>query len=74
MTVESPLRILLLEDNSADAEFIREALEKGPFACQISRVQTHAEFLAALENNEFDLILGDHRLLPSRVFPLSNLR
>ena len=62
MTVESPLRILLLEDNSAHVELIREALEAGHFACQIRRVQTRAEFLSALENDGFDLILGDHKL------------
>jgi PAS domain S-box-containing protein len=62
MTVESPLRILLLEDNPTDAELIRELLEADHFVCEITRVQTRAEFLVALENDATDLILADYAL------------
>ena len=44
-----PLRILLLEDDPGDAELIRELLENEDFVCDVTRVQTCAEFLAALE-------------------------
>jgi PAS domain S-box-containing protein len=62
MTVESPLRILLLEDNPTDAELIRELLEADHFVCEITRVQTRAEFLVALENDATDLVLADYAL------------
>ena len=62
MTVQSPLRILLLEDNSSDADLIRELLEADRLVCGVTRVQTRAEFLAALENDGIDLILADYKL------------
>ncbi len=58
----SPLRILLLEDNTRDAELIQEFLEAGHFVCEVTRVQTRAEFVAGLENAGIDLILADYKL------------
>ena len=48
MTVKSPLRILLLEDNSTDAELVQELLEADRFICEVTRVQTRGEFVTAL--------------------------
>ena len=62
MTVKSTLRILLLEDNSDDAELIRETLEADHLVCEITCVQTRAEFLAALEDSGIELILGNSQL------------
>ena len=62
MTVKLPLRILLLDDQSADAELIREILEADHLVCEITRVQTRAEFLTALQGGAIDLILGDYQL------------
>jgi PAS domain S-box-containing protein len=61
-TVKSPLRILLLEDDAHDAELIQELLETDHFVCETTRVQTRAEFLAALKNGGIDLILADYQL------------
>ena len=58
----SPLRILMLEDSVQDAELIQELLEAEHFVCEVTRVQTRAEFLAALENRGFDLVLADYAL------------
>ena len=58
----TPLRILLLEDSIQDAELIQELLEADHFVCEVTRVQTRAEFLAALEDGEFDLVLSDYKL------------
>ena len=58
----SPCRILLLEDNASDAELIQELLEGEHFDCEITRVQTRAEFITALAGNEIDLILADYKL------------
>jgi PAS domain S-box-containing protein len=52
----------LLEDNSRDAELIQELLEADNFVCEVTRVQTHAEFVAGLENAGIDLILADYKL------------
>jgi PAS domain S-box-containing protein len=60
--VKTPLRILLLEDDADDAELIQELLETDHFVCETTRVQTRAEFLAALKNSEIDLIFADYQL------------
>ena len=62
MSIGYTLRILLLEDNSTDAELIRELLEADHFACEIIRVETRDEFLTALESDAIDLILADYAL------------
>jgi CheY-like chemotaxis protein len=58
----SPLRILLLEDSARDAELIQELLEADHFACEVTRVQTRAEFLGALEERAIDLVLADYKV------------
>jgi PAS domain S-box-containing protein len=60
--VTSPLRILLLEDNTHDAELIQELLEADHFDCEVIRAQTRAEFVAGLENAGVNLILADYKL------------
>jgi PAS domain S-box-containing protein len=60
--VTSPLRILLLEDDPGDAELIQELLKVDHFVCEVTRVQTRAEFLVGLENADIDLILADYKL------------
>jgi DNA-binding NtrC family response regulator len=58
----SPLHILLLEDNTYDAELIQELLEADHRVCEVIRVQTRAEFLTALKTVEIELILADYKL------------
>jgi PAS domain S-box-containing protein len=60
--VNTPLRILLLEDDAHDAELIHERLEADHFVCEVTRVQTRAEFLAGLEDSGIELILADYKL------------
>jgi PAS domain S-box-containing protein len=60
--VNIPLRILLLEDEAHDAELIHELLEADHFVCEVTRVQTRAEFLAGLEDSGIELILADYKL------------
>jgi signal transduction histidine kinase/CheY-like chemotaxis protein len=52
----------LLEDNARDAELIQELLEADHFVCEITRVQTRAEFVAGLEDAGINLILADYKL------------
>jgi PAS domain S-box-containing protein len=56
--VSIPIRILLLEDNTADADPIRDILGEH-FICEITQVRTQIEFGRALEGSDFDLILAD---------------
>jgi PAS domain S-box-containing protein len=60
--VQSPLRVLYLEDDPKDAELVQAMLEAGGVACQLTRVETRAAFLASLAQGGFDLILADYSL------------
>src|SRR5262245_3339468 len=53
------LRILHLEDNSADADLVRLALHRGGLHCDILPVNNADAYLAALQRPEFDVILSD---------------
>jgi diguanylate cyclase (GGDEF)-like protein len=58
------LRILNLEDNQGDSELVRVTLAREGIDCDLVRVETKADFVAAIERGGFDLILSDY-LLPS---------
>ncbi|MEH1998286.1 MAG: response regulator [Nostoc sp.] len=58
----SVLRFLLLEDSPLDAELTEAMLTEGEINCDLIRVETGADFLAALEAETFDLILADYAL------------
>jgi PAS domain S-box-containing protein len=60
--MKNPLCILYLEDDPADAELIKERLESDGIASQITRVETEADFLSALERGGFDIIFADYTL------------
>ncbi len=56
------LQILHLEDNLLDAELIAANLLKGGLDFEVERVDTRADFVAAVERNCFNLILADYSL------------
>jgi PAS domain S-box-containing protein len=56
------LRILHLEDDLGDAELIQETLWSDGIGCQATRVETEIDFIAALQDGGFDLILADYTL------------
>lgn len=56
------LRILSLEDDSNDADLIREQLEAQNIASTLTRVDTEPAFRAALEQSEVDIVLADYSL------------
>jgi signal transduction histidine kinase/CheY-like chemotaxis protein len=56
------LRILHLEDDPDDAVLVQETLEADGVACEITRVDTEAAFIASLAQGDFDLILADYTL------------
>ena len=56
------LRILDLEDDPLDTELVQANLAEGGITCEIVRVQTREEFVAALKGSDFDLIFSDYSL------------
>ncbi|MFW9258041.1 response regulator [Nostoc sp. CALU 546] len=56
------LRFLLLEDSLLDAELAQAVLIEGGINCELIRVETGADFVAAVETEAFDLILADYAL------------
>src|SRR5271169_623276 len=56
------LRILHLEDDPLDAELVKSALEVEGTACNICRVVTRDDFIAAIDKGSFDIILSDYSL------------
>ncbi len=56
------VRILHVEDDPRDAELVSEALLADHLDCDIVRVVTREEYLAALERGNFDLIVCDYTL------------
>ena len=60
--MKSPLRILYLEDDPRDAELVQETLAADGIGCQLTRVETKAEFIGSLQQGGFDLVLADHTL------------
>jgi signal transduction histidine kinase len=60
--MKSPLHILHLEDDPNDAALIQSTLEAGGVICATTCVQSHDDFVAALEHGGIDLILSDFSL------------
>jgi PAS domain S-box-containing protein len=60
--VKPSLRILHLEDEPLDAELVQETLLAEGLNVSLRRVQTRPEFLSALQEGSFDLILADFAL------------
>ena len=59
---QGPLLILLVEDDRLDAELTEETLINEGLPCRIVRVETRADYLAALQEGTFDLIISDYSL------------
>lgn len=56
------LNILYLEDNPDDAELVERVLQKANYSITLVRVDSREDFLRALRENHFDVILSDHSL------------
>ena len=60
--MNSRSQLLYLEDDLADVQLLLDALQTDGLACDITRVDTEHGFLAALQQDGFDLILADYTL------------
>lgn len=59
--MRQPLKVLLLEDNERDAELIRRMLVEAGYEPVGPRVETEADYVAALQP-DLDLILSDYHM------------
>ena len=55
----TPLRVLFVEDSENDATLELRALKRGGFAVESLRVDTAPDFVAAIEEQTWDVILSD---------------
>jgi CheY-like chemotaxis protein len=62
MNPKSKLKILLIEDDVADAQLIARELTRSGFAFRLERVEAEADLLREMETEMPDLILSDHGL------------
>ncbi len=60
--INSPLRILHLEDNPADALLVRDQLAHDELVAEVCHVSRREEFIQALAAHPWDLVLADYRL------------
>src|SRR4051794_41101716 len=58
----SPLRILHLEDDAFDSRLIKGMFNSEGFDAEIKLVDNKKEFVTALEQHRFDLIIADYKL------------
>jgi PAS domain S-box-containing protein len=57
--VKRVIRILHLEDNVTDAEFVQALLDAKAVTCEMVRVESREAFAAALDQGGFDLIVSE---------------
>jgi signal transduction histidine kinase len=60
--VKKEIHILMLEDDSADAELTRFALRKGGLNFSLARVESRTDYVRQLQENPPALILSDYSL------------
>ena len=60
--MERPLKILLLEDSSIDAEIIKRLLLKEKLRCELRLVMDKKEFIKALAEFSPEVILSDNSM------------
>src|SRR5882757_7959544 len=59
---ENALRVLIVEDSSVDAELLELELTKGGFVPTTMRVQTAVGMQAALDTENWDIVLCDYTM------------
>jgi two-component system cell cycle sensor histidine kinase/response regulator CckA len=57
-----PTRVLVLEDDEADAELVAHEVRRFEPNSQLSFVSNHKQFTAMLAAHEYDIVLADYRL------------
>ena len=60
--MEQQIRILHLEDNDLDAELVKSQLKSEKIDCEIFHVSCKQDYIDAINNREFDIIISDNAL------------
>jgi PAS domain S-box-containing protein len=60
--METPLRLLLIEDSESDAALLIRHLEKGGYAVISERIETAEQLESALQEQSWDIIISDYQL------------
>jgi putative nucleotidyltransferase with HDIG domain len=60
--MSKPLAVLNIEDSEGDSQLIRRLLDRAGYTGAFMRVETAAQMRAALETNQWDVIISDYRL------------
>jgi PAS domain S-box-containing protein len=60
--MNTPLRVLIIEDSETDALLLQQELQRGGYAVTTERVDTAAAMTAALQRGPWDIIISDHRM------------
>jgi PAS domain S-box-containing protein len=60
--MDAPLRALLIQDCQDDAALVLRELKRGQFAVESRRVQTAADLNAALDAQEWDVVVSDYAM------------
>ena len=60
MNITRPLRVLLVEDSENDAALLELALQRTGFSTQCERVETGEGLTAALDRQEWDVVIADY--------------
>lgn len=60
--METPLKVLFVEDSEVDAELTAAELARGGFTLDTTRVDTCEEMRTALADAEWDLVICDYRM------------
>src|SRR5437016_10848886 len=60
--MNSPLRVLQVEDSEADAELLARELKRAGFDVTWERVQSGAGLETALDRGRWDIIVGDNSM------------
>ncbi len=61
-SVTTPIRVLMLEDNEADAQLIRHELHRAGLTTVTERIDSENAFTSAVRDFEPDVVLSDHSL------------
>ena len=57
--MRTTVHVLCLEKSSSDAELVKAALSKNGLACELSHVQLRNDFIAAVREGGWDVIISD---------------
>ena len=60
VTVTTPIRVLIVEDSSDDAELVCRELKDGGYDVTSTRVETAEGMTQALENDTWDIVISDY--------------